>query len=569
MAANGRPGRWLGERRRVTAWRILRSGDLAGLVRRTVAFLGRLGHRPTPVDYDGWRRQWVEVDEAARARVDELVAALPRRPSFTVLVPVDGADEALIAATVGSVADQRYPNWVLCLTGTDSPDPTVADLMAEVGDKRVRFTGPSPTPSGEWVTRLLPGDLVHEVALFAVADAVNRNPSAALVYTDHDHVGPDGRFVDPHMKPDLNLDLLAAMDYLKVLTVYRADLWATHATMSTGAHDLAVRATARLGDGQVEHVPHVLASLRVSDDGSHLVPSTLRVAYPLPDPPPRVSVLIPTRDRGRMLERCLLSLRDKTDYPNVELVIVDHETTEARARTILDGLAGKANTQVVTFSGPFNFAAMTNRAAEAATGEVLVFLNNDTEVINPSWLNELVAQVCRLEVGVAGALLLFGDGTIQHAGVHPGVNGLMGHGHKHLPRNHPGYFGRLLVAHEVAAVTGACLAIQAATFESLGGLDEEHLAVAYNDVDLCLKARQAGLRVLFTPHACLVHHESVSRGADDDPAHNDRLARELSIMQERWGDLLHLDPGYSPNLSLDGGGFELAEIPRDLPTWRR
>ena len=266
MAANGRPGRWLGERRRVTAWRILRSGDLAGLVRRTVAFLGRLGHRPTPVDYDGWRRQWVEVDEAARARVDELVAALPRRPSFTVLVPVDGADEALIAATVGSVADQRYPNWVLCLTGTDSPDPTVADLMAEVGDKRVRFTGPSPTPSGEWVTRLLPGDLVHEVALFAVADAVNRNPSAALVYTDHDHVGPDGRFVDPHMKPDLNLDLLAAMDYLKVLTVYRADLWATHATMSTGAHDLAVRATARLGDGQVEHVPHVLASLRVSSE---------------------------------------------------------------------------------------------------------------------------------------------------------------------------------------------------------------------------------------------------------------------------------------------------------------
>jgi len=165
-------------------------------------------------------------------------------------------------------------------------------------------------------------------------------------------------------------------------------------------------------------------------------------------------------------------------------------------------------------------------------------------------------------VGIVGALLTFGNGTIQHAGVHPGVGGLMGHGHKHLPGDHPGYFGRLLVAHEVAAVTGACLAIEMATWKRLGGLDEEQLAVAYNDVDLCLKARAAGLRVIFTPHARMVHHESVSRGVDDDPARNSRLRLERSVMLDRWQEMLNTDPAYSPNLALDGGGFALAVSPR-------
>ena len=403
--------------------------------------------------------------------------------------------------------------------------------------------------------------------MFAVAKAVDRNPSAAVVYTDHDHVKPDDRFADPHMKPDWNPDLLAGMDYFGVLTTYRADLWAAHAGRAVSTHDLAIRVTAHLEADQVVHIPQVLADLRASDDKSHLVPATRRVAHPLPDPPPRVSVLIPTRDRGRMLERCLSSLREITDYPDLELIVVNHESTEVRARAVLESLAGEANIQIINFSGPFNFAAMVNRAAEAATGEVLVLLNNDTEVIEQGWMSELVTQVSRPEVGIVGALLTFGNGTIQHAGVHPGVGGLMGHGHKHLPGDHPGYFGRLLVAHEVAAVTGACLAIEMATWKRLGGLDEEQLAVAYNDVDLCLKARAAGLRVIFTPHARMVHHESVSRGVDDDPARNSRLRLEKSVMLDRWQEMLNTDPAYSPNLALDGGGFALAVAPRSGRPW--
>ena len=309
MAEAGRPGHGLGGRRWATAWRLLRSGDLAGLARRTVAFLGRLGQRPTPGDYGQWRRDWVEVSDIVRARIDKLVAVLPRRPSFTVLVPVDGADVELVAATVSSVAAQRYPNWVLCLTGEGSPGAEVADAVAAAGDSRVRFTGRSPATSGEWVTRLTPGDLLHEAALYAVAEVLADRTDTAVVYTDHDHIGPDGVFCDPHMKPGWNPDLLAGTDYFGILTAYRADLWETHSGSGIDAHDLAVRATARLHAAQVVHLPYVLASKRVPGDGSHLVPATVPISYRLPDPPPRVSVLIPTRDRGRMLGQCLTSLR--------------------------------------------------------------------------------------------------------------------------------------------------------------------------------------------------------------------------------------------------------------------
>jgi len=223
---------------------------------------------------------------------------------------------------------------------------------------------------------------------------------------------------------------------------------------------------------------------------------------------------------------------------------------------------------VVSFVGPFNFAAMCNRGVEAASGEVVVLLNNDTEVVADDWLDELVGQLARPEVGVVGALLLFGDGTIQHAGVHRGVGGLMGHGHKHRPGDDPGYHGRLTVAYEVAAVPGACLGTTRTLWERLGGLDEEHLAVAYNDIDLCLRARTAGLRVVLTPHAVLHHHESLSRGYDDDPARRARLAAEVATMEERWGDTLHAAPAYSPNLSLHGDGFSPASEPRVVPPWR-
>ena len=361
--------------------------------------------------------------------------------------------------------------------------------------------------------------------------------------------------VDPCFLPDWNPDLFDGLGRVGPLVARHRSL--------PGSTKSAVPT---LSGATVEHLPFVLASrpghLREGD------PAPVRRRWPVGDPPPRVSVLIPTRDQGRLLETCLTSLRSVTTYPDVEIVLVDHESTETRAREVIDALAEDPDAVVVEFSGPFNFAAMCNRAAETATGDVLVLLNNDTEVLAPDWLVEFVGQLGRTEVGVVVALLLFTDGTIQHAGVHPGVGGLMGHGHKHRQGDEPGYHGRLTVAHEVAAVTGACLGITKALWNRLGGLDEEHLAVAYNDIDLCLRARDAGLRVMLAPNAVLHHHESVSRGYDDDPVRNERLAGEVAVMRERWGNLLDADPAYSPNLTLTGRDFTLTEHPRATAPWR-
>ncbi|MBT7126926.1 MAG: glycosyltransferase [Gemmatimonadales bacterium] len=558
----------------MNAWRLLRSGDLAGLGRRLVARVNRLGDN-RPVQYSAWRAEHVVLTDAHRERIAELAAGLPDRPSFTVVVEVGpDTDPEMLRETLESVAGQLWPEWVLYLATAEDLASEIAEVVDAVGDARVRITGPEPAVLGDWAAWVPVGDVVHEACLFSLAHAIAHTPGAATAYTDNDHVDAHGRFSLPHAKPSWNPDLLMGQNYLGGLAAYRADV-VTGGPGGETPHERALRATAGLTGDQVAHVPHVLYSARIGPEGRS---AALRwtggrhISWPVPDPAPKVSLLIPTRDQGRLLEKCVASLIGEgavTTYPNLELVLVDHESTEDRARRVIDSLAADPAHTVITFSGPFNFAAMVNRAAEAATGEVLVLLNNDTEAISPGWLTEMVGNLSRPEVGVVGSLLLFSDGTIQHAGVHPGVGGLMGHGHKHRRGDDPGYFGRLTVAHEVAAVTGACLGVTRANWEHLGGLDEEHLAVAYNDIDLCLRARGAGLRVVFTPHAVLHHHESVSRGFDDDPVRNERLEGEVAVMRERWGNLLDIDPAYSPNLTLSGLDFTLAEHPRAIPPWRR
>ena len=556
----------------VNAWRLLRSGDLAGLGRRLLARFNRLGDN-RPVQYSAWRAEHVVLTDAHRERIAELAAGLPDRPSFTLVVEVGpDTDPDMLRETLESVANQLWPEWVLCLATDEDLSSETAEVVDAVGDARVRITGPEPTVLGDWAAWVPVGDVVHEACLFSLAHAIAHTPGAATAYTDNDHVDAHGRFSLPHAKPGWNPDLLMGQNYLRGLAAYRADV-VTGGPGGETPHERALRATAGLTGDQVAHVPHVLYSARIGPEGRS---AALRwtggrhISWPVPDPAPKVSLLIPTRDQGRLLEKCVASLIGEgavTTYPNLELVLVDHESTEDRARRVIDGLAADPAHTVITFSGPFNFAAMVNRAAEAATGDVFVLLNNDTEAISPGWLTEMVGHLSRPEVGVVGSLLLFSDDTIQHAGVHPGVGGLMGHGHKHRRGDDPGYFGRLTVAHEVAAVTGACLGVTRANWEHLGGLDEEHLAVAYNDVDLCLRARGAGLRVVFTPHAVLHHHESVSRGFDDDPVRNERLAGEVAVMRERWDNLLDIDPAYSPNLTLTGNDFNLAEHPRVEPVW--
>ena len=296
---------------------------------------------------------------------------------------------------------------------------------------------------------------MHEAALFALASISIKNEEAAVIYSDNDHLAPDGSFVDPFMKPDWNPDLLAETNYFSSLVAYKGSIWEEHFSNSYNPHELAIKATKDLSPNQVKHAPYVLTSVRVPDYTSHLTPNSVRLEHPLPDPLPSVSVLIPTKDQGKLLKRCVSSLLEVTDYANFEIVIVNHQSKEKKALTLLNSLKEEQNVTITEFTGQFNFSAQINQAAEIANGEILVLLNNDTEVVEANWLKELVMQVARPEVGIVGALLTFRNGTIQHAGIHPGIGGLMSHGHKHLPAASSGYFSRLKAAHEVMAVTGA------------------------------------------------------------------------------------------------------------------
>lgn len=287
-----------------------------------------------------------------------------------------------------------------------------------------------------------------------------------------------------------------------------------------------------------------------------------RVVYPVPEPAPLVSAIILTRDRLELLQRCIQSLRTKTDYGALEIIVVDNGSVEAATLRFLRAAENEGAIRVLTDSGPFNYSRLNNRAAAEAQGEILLLLNNDTEIDEPGWLREMVSHVVQPSVGAVGARLWYPDGTLQHGGVVLGLGGVAGHAFPRIPRGHPGYFNRAMLQQNCSAVTGACLAVRKRVFEKLGGLNEKNLGVTFNDIDFCLRLTQRGYRIVWTPYANLVHHESASRGHQRTDYEQAEFLRAAAYMHETWGAELLRDPFYNPNLSLNLPGFELAFPPR-------
>jgi GT2 family glycosyltransferase len=285
----------------------------------------------------------------------------------------------------------------------------------------------------------------------------------------------------------------------------------------------------------------------------------------LPVPRPLVSIIIPTRNASALLRRCVETIFEKTAYEELELLIVDNRTEEPAARQYLSECAARPKVRVLSYDYPFNYSAINNLGASQAVGAYLCLLNNDTEVITPEWLGELVMWASQPGIGAVGAKLLYPDNSIQHAGITLGIMGLAGHAYRGATAAD---VPLLAVAHEVGAVTGACLMVSRAHFDAAGGLDEEHLAVSYNDVDLCLRLRAMGLRNIWTPHATLYHHESRSRGRDDSPAKRERFEEEADYMLAKWKPELSKDPTYNPNLSPNCEDYALGWPPRVPPAAR-
>lgn len=568
-------------------------------------------------------RAWIEAYDTLRAPdVDSIrahVAELTRPPLISVVMATYDSDARLLREAVRSVQDQLYPHWELCVCDDASPTPAAAETLAELAatDPRIKTTRRTDNggiahatndalalTSGELVAFLDHDDVLAPHALYLVALEALQHPTAVLIYSDEDKLDAHGRRYEPHFKPDHNPDLLLAQNYVNHLTVLRRSALLEAGGLRTdldGAqdHDLVLRVLAAADPGAVRHIPHVLyhwrqhtgsgsfsatrlqeaaaASRRavsdiVADHGARAEPSPHvrswnRVVWPLPAEPPGVTVVVPTRDRLPLLRECLAGLLERTDYPALQVLVVDNDSGEPETLDYLRTVTADPRVRVLSSPGPFNYSALNNRAVRETDTPLVLLLNNDIVVRQPDWLREMVAHASRPEVGVVGARLLYADERVQHAGVVLGIGGVAGHSHKYANPLDPGYFGRLVLTHDVSAVTGACLLTRRELFLQLDGLDEVDLAVAFNDVDYCLKVRQAGLRVVYTPYAELFHLESASRGLEESPAQIARFNRESGVMRDRWDSWLRNDPAYNPNLTVVREDFSLATPPRALRPW--
>ena len=371
--------------------------------------------------------------------------------------------------------------------------------------------------------------------------SVSIRTETRIVYADDDLLDNRGRRTSPHFKPDWNRELFHHFDYLSGACILRTSQHELQrvAEARDWIRQLIVRAT---GQAMPLHVHKVLHHRRTRP--RPLVPVALNVAS---ENLPPVTVIIPTRNRVDLLEKCLNGV-SVTNYPNIEVIIVDNDSDDPRTLDFLAGL-DPARHRVLRHAGEFNYSAINNRAVEQANGRLLCLLNNDIEVIEPNWLAVMAAQATRKDVGAVGAQLLYPDGRIQHAGVVIGMGGAAGHAHRLLIPYQEGYFYRHALPQFVSAVTAACLVVARDRFLAVGGLDKHNFAVAFNDVDLCMRLNQRGYQSFYEPRATLIHHESVSRGLDRDPVGAARFAGELAALKRIWGTEEGIDPFHHPELS--------------------
>ena len=455
---------------------------------------------------------------------------------------------------------------------------------------------PQCEPEGDarkaWIFLLPAGATLSPHALYWFTHEISRHPEAGWVYCDHDHVSESGEQIDPAFKPDWSPELLRSTNYIGPAAAVRADVWlaAGGYAAAAGPHDFWLRVSEQLESRQIRHICAPLLHLpttldaRLAADDAQAVARHLarmgraaqvatdqwghcRVLLALPVDQPLVSIIVPTRDRLDLLQPCIESVLEKTSYREFELLVVDNRSSEPATLAYLAEIGRHAQVRVLRYAQAFNFSAINNFAAAEARGDYLCLLNNDTAVISPDWLAEMLGRLRQADVGAVGAKLYFSDGRVQHGGDTVGPGGCANHLHHLLPGDAPGYMHRAVLAQDVSAVTGACLLTRRDLYQSLSGLNERDLAVAFNDVDYCLRLHEAGWRVVWTPYAELYHHESVSRGRDETPEKRARADREVAYMKQRWGQVMRHDPFYNPNLSYARPDFSLNHAPLVERPW--
>ena len=575
----------------------------------------------TEMTYETWVALYDTITERDVTAIKRHIATLRVTPLISVVMPVYNTRPQYLRKAIDSMIGQIYPNWQLCIADDNSSNPEVRAILQDYArrDHRIKVVfrpqnghisaasnSALASATGDFVALMDHDDELPAHALYMVAVELNAHPDTDIIYSDEDKIDADGRRYDPYFKTDWNQELFYSQNIVSHLGVYRASLMRQVGGFREGLegsqdYDLALRIVALTTPERIRHIPHILYHWRIFSGGQtfstdHLpiavraarqalsdyfadrdaaveialskIPCYYRVRHALPDPLPRVSLIVPTRDRIELLRSCIDGLLRKTDYPNLEIILVDNESRQSDTLAYFRSLKAESRVRIIRVEGAFNFSALNNRAADIAKGDLIGFINNDIEVIAPDWLKEMVSQVVQAGVGAVGAKLYYGDDTIQHAGVVLGLGGVAGHPHRRFHRSAAGYFGRLQLVQNVSCVTAACLLMPKKIFVEVGGFDEVNLPVAFNDVDLCLKIREMGYSIVWTPYAELYHLESASRGPDLASKEIQRFNRECAHMERRWGAVLKEDPFYSPNLTLADETCGLAFPPRVTKPWR-
>lgn len=544
--------------------------------------------------YPRWiARHTVRPAELERRR--RIALALPYRPVFSLLMDTAGAAHDELRAALAALATQAYDAWQLCATvlANDSAtralleeyaaaDPRVVPVVVEAAGPATALAAALSRATGEFAGVVDADGLLPAHALAEFALELNLHPDADVLYGDSDSIDRNDYRHDPHFKPAWSPDTLLSRDYIGRLALMRRSLMEAAGGFRIyfeGSHewDLLLRVTERTD--RVLRVPDVLYHVRsprapeAAMDVAMLTttiarrgepgtveatahPGTYAVRYALREPA-RATLIVPTRDAAADVDTCLRSVFSRSTYRDFDVLLVDNGSTDPGALALFERWSREEpRVRVVRDDSPFNFSRLNNAAAKLTGADYLIFLNNDTEVIAPDWMERLLEQAQRPSIGAAGALLLYPDDTVQHGGVVIGLGGCADHSHKHFRSGDPGYFGALAGVTNYSAVTAACLAIRRELFEAVGGFDEQ-FAVAYNDVDLCLRLLASGKRNVFVPGARLYHFESKSRGVDVDGSRAKRFRDEMRLLQERWRIGVIDDPYYNPNLTLAKENFAI------------
>ncbi len=601
-----------GRRRRPTAsgnGRTLRAEEMLALENQILELSDLLEAERSGTrgdSYERWREQHGTRPSDLR-RMPALVDLLPNRPKFSIIMATYNTPSTFLREALESVVNQIYPDWQLCIADDASPLRHVRVILDEYATRypeRVKVVyrpenghisraGNSALElaSEDYVGFLDHDDLLTPDALFQIALLLNQHPDADIVYSDEDKIDSNRSLREPYFKPDWSPDTFLSRMYTCHFSVYRRSLVESIGRLRPGFEgsqdwDLMLRASERTN--KIYHVPHVLYHWRIHDDSTassavakpyateaaqraigealerrgepgivqelDMCPGTYLVRYAV-QKPGTVSIIVPTRDHGEDVDRCLRSIFSKGTYNDFELLLVDNGSTDPASIAIFQKWAKREpRVRVVPHDVPFNFSEINNYGVSQSSGQYVLLLNNDTEVITDDWLEAMIEQAQRPAIGAVGAQLLYPDRTIQHAGVVVGIGGVAGHSHKHYQCTATGYFQALAAITNYSAVTGACLMVRRTVFDEVGGLDEG-LAIAFNDVDFCLKLVAAGYRNVYLPHVKLYHFESKSRGYETTKEQIARFERESETMIERWHTDSIPDPYYSPNLTLKREDF--------------